>query len=106
MDLALLVGVGLLELAWLPILLRFVDSWRSRRNPVSLAIASTIGLVMFWTLSAFWLVMTEELDLRTVVVVEAGLSAVVCLNFYIAIRSADLRFADVRKKADGESATR
>lgn len=95
MATALLALSIALAIAWVPILLRFVSSWRARRNPVSLAICGIIVLsvhanVIVMAVYAFngspqWAALTVHI-----------FNALVCLNFYLSFMWARKRFPDAR----------
>jgi len=82
-------------MAWVPILLRFVRSWRERRNPVSLAICGLIIYVQFLSLSVAWVV-DGSVGLVGLLSVHGLLCSAACVNFYAAFRRARHHFRERR----------
>lgn len=86
---------GLLALTWIPILLRFVRSWRARRNPVSLAIC---GIILLSIYSNVLTIAVYALDGEPVwaAIATHAFNALICLNFYLAFEWTKKRFPDAR----------
>mgnify|MGYP003385400708 CR=1 FL=1 len=80
-------------LAWLPILWKFLTTWKSRKNPISLAIAASVtvfiygdaAIILLWKAGLAWTLWA------TVV-----LNALACFHFYLAFFWARKRFPDAR----------
>lgn len=82
---------------WAPILRNFLAQWRRRNNPVSLALAAVILLIMWWAVAGIWLV-TGAAALDLVVYSTAGASILTALCVHYAFHRSRLRFPDQRKK--------
>jgi len=91
---------ALATVAWIPVLLFFFKNFKSRNNPVSLAIGTLVALCMlyvgpvdYWltsgTASKEWVSLTFDI-----------LSVAVCVHFYLAIRWSKRRFHDARHEAE------
>lgn len=80
-------------LAWLPVLLRFVRSWRARGNPISLAICVLVLMALYVppylanTLPQSW-------PVATVVAIDV----ITCATFYATIYYASRKFPDTRTR--------
>lgn len=78
-------------LAWLPVLLRFIRSWRARGNPISLAICVLVLMALYVppylasTLPRSW-------PVATVVAIDF----IACSTFYVTIYYASRKFPDTR----------
>ncbi len=87
-----IIAAAAIAAAWLPVLVRFLRSWRSRGNPISLAICILIAVSMYVpcylaaTLAISW-------PLATVITVDA----LTCATFYVAIAAASRKFPDTRR---------
>ena len=88
-----LAGSVLVSAAWIPILARFLRSWRARKNPISLAIAMLVALTIYVPVWASagpkdpWL--------------QAGLvasNALACAFFHLSFKRAEESFPDDRKR--------
>lgn len=88
-------GVGVL--LWAPILRNFLAQWRRRHNPVSLALAAAILLIMWWGVAGSWLV-AGAADLDLVVYSMAGASILTAICAHYAFYRSKLRFPDQRKE--------
>lgn len=83
---------------WLPVMARFWQAWRSRRNPISLAILALVAFEALLHLTPFWLLPHEDGGMPMVlwiVGVNEAVGMAVCANFYLAFRLAR-RFHDER----------
>lgn len=87
----LLAAVG-----WVPILLRFYESWRDRRNPVSLAICALIIMVVYLG-ALFALHLLGEITSVYVGWLLLGFDVLVCVNFYLSFAWSRARFKSDRK---------
>jgi hypothetical protein len=91
------VVAGISVLLWAPILRNFLAQWRRRSNPVSLALAAAILLIMWWAIAGIWLI-TGAADVDLVVYSTAGASILTALCAHYAFHRSKLRFPDQRKK--------
>lgn len=85
-----------LALAWLPLLARFVRGWRSRRNPVSLAICATISALVYMNVTTALTAMGQS-AWETVRLLTVLVNAFVVVNFYLSFHWSSQRFPDARK---------
>jgi 4-amino-4-deoxy-L-arabinose transferase-like glycosyltransferase len=88
---------ALSAIAWVPILIKFLRAWLTRRNPVSLAICLVIAFIIYTdviTLSVYAFSGNPTWSFAAI----CGLNMVVCCNFYFSIRWADKTFRDKREK--------
>jgi membrane protein YdbS with pleckstrin-like domain len=81
MNLALLVTSAILAVAWIPVLVRFFRNWRTRANPISLAICFLVAFSIYLCFVPF-LGPSNNDPLLTALVIE-GVNAVTCLFFYV-----------------------
>lgn len=81
MNIALLCLSAVLALAWLPILVKFFRNWRSRANPISLAICFIVAFACY--ICAIPFVGLGPDPIVTAVVIQA-VNAVTCLFFHVA----------------------
>lgn len=95
---ALFVSVVIVEAGWIPILAHFWKAYRHRGNPISLAIAALIGLLMVLDLSTLWIY--GEVPPIIVATVGQILCLVICGYFHYAVRQSDSKFPDSRKKGE------
>jgi len=95
MTIALVVASIVLAVAWLPLAIRFLRGWRSRKNPVSLAICAALCLFAYSNVM-FALVMLDGASLRFLAIASHVFELVVIVNFYIAFRWSAKRFPDAR----------
>ena len=89
--LPILLG-SLIALAWLPVLLKFLRSWRERRNPISLAICLIVVLAAYvpvWVASD----QIHPWSWLGVLVVDS----IVCGFFYVAVAWSDRHFRSDRR---------
>lgn len=85
-----------LTVAWLPIFVRFRRAWKTRKNPVSLAICAMISFLMYRTLVP----VLVELNLGAWPVADdltMLFNAFVLLNFYLSFHWSAQRFPDARR---------
>lgn len=80
-------------LAWLPVLLRFVRSWRARGNPISLAICVLI-LMAIYVPSYLTSTLPPSWPVATVVAIDS----IVCATFYATFHYASRKFPDSRTR--------
>lgn len=88
---------GASVLLWAPILFNFLRQWRRRRNPVSLAIASMVLLIMWWAVTGIWLI-SGRIDSDTEVFATAGASILTACCVHLAFYRSKTRFHDQRKE--------
>lgn len=86
----------LLSLAWLPLAMKFQRAWQVRKNPVSLAICAT-ALLLAYTNVIFAFAMVGETSWRFYAIATRALELVVLVNFFVAFRWSDAKFAGARK---------
>lgn len=88
------IAASVVALAWLPVLLRFIRSWRTRGNPISLAICVLVLMALYvppylvTTLPQSW-------PVATVVAIDV----ITCLTFYVTIYYASRKFPDTRTRS-------
>jgi hypothetical protein len=97
MKWVLVITAGVLTLAWLPLALRFNHGWKTRRNPVSLAICAAI-LLFVYTDVMYALAISDVTTWRFFAIATHIFEAVVVVNFYAAFYWSDRRFADARSQ--------
>lgn len=85
-----------LAVAWLPLLARFLRGWRSRRNPVSLAICATISALVYGNVTTALTAMGLG-TWDTVRALTIGVNAFVVVNFYLSFHWSRQRFPDARR---------
>lgn len=95
MAVALIALSVALALAWVPILLKFVRSWRARRNPVSLAICGIIVMSVYANAIAL-AVYAFDGNPSWAALATHIFNGLVCLNFYLSFMWARKRFPDAR----------
>lgn len=86
---------AVLALAWLPIVRKFFRAWKSRKNPVSLAISWLI-LVFAYGHALYVLVASFEADRIWVQTIGLAFSAIACVNFYVSFYWSEHKFTDQR----------
>ena len=86
------LGSGLVSLAWVPVLLRFVRSFRERKNPISLAICLVIVLAMHTPL---WVLFEPQAPWSWAGVIAT--SGIVCAAFHASFTLARRRFPNGRR---------
>lgn len=85
-----------LAVAWVPLLVRFLRGWRSRRNPVSLAICATISALIYGdVVTALTVMGLGAWD--TVRTLTITVNALVVMNFYLSFHWSGQRFPDARR---------
>lgn len=72
---------------WIPLVLRFYDQWKARKNTISLAIAELIVFAMY----------NCALQLQTPVWYMTVVNALTCASFHASVRIADFDFNDHRR---------
>lgn len=92
----LIVLACLLAGAWLPIVRKFQLSWRARKNPVSLAIATTV-LLLTYSHVVFILAMMGETTWWFVAVAIHVFETAIVTHFYVALWLANRKFAGGRR---------
>ena len=83
--------------AWIPLAYRFFASWRQRRNPISLAICTLIGLFCY-TLAGVNAAKADFIELGTLEGLLLGFGVLVAVNFYVSFMWSKQRFPDSRSK--------
>lgn len=77
--------------AWIPVFLRFLRSWRTRGNPISLAICALVMLALYVPVFAV-LEISASWPLATVIAIDG----ITCATFYVTVHVASRKFPDVR----------
>lgn len=95
MALVYIITSSLSVALWLPILIQFMRSWRSRGNPISLAICAAITLIMWTSLAGIWLV-TDRITGHIFVLATAGASTLVASYAHLAFIWSNRRFHSQR----------
>lgn len=85
-----------LALAWVPLLIRFLRGWRSRKNPVSLAICATISALIYGNVTTALTAMGQG-AWETVRMLTVAVNAFVVVNFYLSFHWSSQRFQDARR---------
>jgi len=96
MQVVLAVCSLLMALAWLPLARKFQISWRTRKNPVSLAIcasmlaAAYVNVIYAFALTGYatWIFFGNATRVFEFVVIA---------NFYISLRWSDMKFVGARR---------
>jgi hypothetical protein len=87
-----------LALAWIPLLVRFLRGWRSRKNPVSLAICATISALIYSNVTTALTAMGQG-AWETVRLLTMMVNVFVIVNFYLSFHWSSQRFPDARKNS-------
>lgn len=87
-----------LAVAWVPLLVRFLRGWRSRRNPVSLAICATMSALIYGNITTALTAMGQGAweTVRTLTIV---VNAFVVVNFYLSFHWSQQYFPDARRSS-------
>jgi len=93
---------GALALAWIPLALRFQRGWRTRKNPVSLAICAATFQFTYVNI-LFALALQGETTWRFYAVATHAFEIIIVANFYIAFRWSDRKFIDARREHQEQS---
>lgn len=93
---AIVVLSCVLALAWLPLAVRFYRGWKSRKNPVSLAIFAAL-LLFVYTDILFALALTRQTTWHFFAFATHAFDAVVVLNFYVSFYWSDKKFEGARR---------
>ena len=91
MNAALIIASGALALMWIPLALRFNRGWKTRRNPVSLAICAAILLSVYGNIM-YALAVADVTTWRFFAMATHVFEAIVIGNFYVAFRWSDKKF--------------
>lgn len=86
----------LLALAWLPIAWKFHSFWKSRKNPVSLAICAA-ALLYAYTNILFAFALNGQASWQFFGNATHVFDLIVVVNFYIAFRWSDKKFVGARR---------
>ena len=97
MNTALIVISSVLAFAWLPLALRFNQGWKTRGNPVSLAICAAT-LLFAYIDGLFALALANLTTWNFFAIATHAFSVVVVVNFYVAFRWSDRRFVNQRRE--------
>lgn len=84
-----------LALAWLPLAARFNQGWKSRKNPVSLAICAAM-LLFSYTNVLFAFALAGQSSWNFFAIATHVFDFVVVVNFYICFRWSDKKFHSER----------
>lgn len=95
-DLLVFLGTVVVALGWIPILLKFFRAWRTRSNPVSLAICGLIVFGVYSNVVTIAVSMTQG-NMAVANTITWGFNVLSCVNFYFAFRWADKRFNNDRR---------
>jgi len=82
---------------WIPVLLHFYRSWVGRHNPISLAICAAVLLAIWTAIAGAWLV-TEVMDVCTVIFVSTCMSTAVAVFAHLAFYWSKKRFPETRQR--------
>jgi hypothetical protein len=85
-------------LAWVPILVKFLTAWKTRSNPVSLAICALVCLAIYLGVLPYW---RCTADSDTLWFAAIGVNLLVCGYFHLSFVWARERF---KNDARGKSA--
>lgn len=96
MKVALIITACVLALAWLPLALRFNQGWKTRRNPVSLAICAAVLLSVYENVM-YTLAVSGVTTWRFYAVATHVFEVIVVVNFYVAFRWSDKKFENQRR---------
>lgn len=96
MKLALVIGAVALVIGWLPLAWKFYQSWKIRKNPVSLAIC-LVMLVFAYQNLMFMLATLGETTWRVYAIATRAFEVATIVNFFVAFRWSDTRFAGARR---------
>ena len=96
MNTILLLLSGAVALAWVPLALRFSRGWKTRKNPVSLAICAAI-LQFTYANILYALALQGQTTWRFFAIATHTFELIVVVNFYIAFRWSDKKFIDARR---------
>lgn len=96
MQVVLIVWALLLAVLWIPLAAKFLQAWRTRRNPVSLAICAT-SLLFTYVNCMFVLAVIGETTWRFYALATRVFELAVVVNFFIAFRWSDVKFAGNRR---------
>lgn len=96
MQLLLVVLACGLALAWLPIAHKFQQSWRARKNPVSLAICAT-ALLLAYSNIIFAFAIMGETSWRFFAIATHVFELAILVNFYVSFQWANRKFPGDRR---------
>ena len=96
MTSVLVIGALCLSLLWMPLSMKFLAAWRTRKNPVSLAIFAMM-LMLTYTNIIFAVALIGEASWRFYAVATRVFELVICVNFFVAFRWSDTKFSGNRK---------
>lgn len=85
-----------LALSTVPLLIRFLRGWRSRRNPVSLAICAMIAALIYGDITTALLALGQG-AWETVRTLTIAVNGFVVVNFYLSFHWSGQRFPDARR---------
>ena len=85
------IAALVVALAWLPVLLRFYRSWRTRGNPISLAICVLVLAALYGPVY-----LTATLPVSWPVATVGAINFIACATFYVTIHYAAQKFPDTR----------
>lgn len=96
MKLPLVIAAGVLTLAWLPLAVRFNRGWKTRKNPVSLAICAVVLLFAYSDIM-YVLAISDVTTWRFFAIATHVFEAIVVVNFYVAFHWSDKKFESQRR---------
>ena len=88
------IAAAIVALAWIPVFLRFFRSWRTRGNPISMAICVLVVYALYVPIF-----MTASLPPSWPPVTVIAVDAIVCMTFYGTFHFADRKFPDDRRES-------
>lgn len=97
MNTVLIFTSCMLAAAWLPLAARFNRGWKSRKNPVSLAIAAA-ALLFAYTNVLFAFALIGQASWEFSAIATHAFDFVVVINFYVAFRWSDTKFTEARRQ--------
>lgn len=97
MNILLIIASCVLAIAWIPLAVRFNRGWRTRRNPVSLAICAA-ALLFAYTNVLSALALSGLTTWEFFEVAWHVFSAAVVINFYVCFRWSDNKFVNARRE--------
>lgn len=95
MALAIAVIGVIVALGWLPVFRHFWKAWRSRNNPISLAICGLIGFMVYINLAVHIFIKNDP---AWTAVVVGAVNVAVLINFYACFRWAKKLFPEAIEK--------
>ncbi len=92
MSVALLCLSAVLAIAWLPVLFQFFRNWRSRNNPISLAICFVVAFAVYLCFQPFIGLFGQEADPKVTALAIQAANTAACVFFHISFGWARRKF--------------